>query len=297
MDRFRGLVFEGAVRHSPLAARSARYASAVQSRIDFDDAVDVPPDQLQLLERLFELADLDLSQYRMRPLLRRLPACLRALRTTSCERAAAAAAEDPHLLRAAMNALVVGVTSFFRDPIVFDNLQSHAIPAIVTAKPMRIWSVACSTGAELYSMAMMLDSLGLLDGATLLGTDCRTSAIESARRGFFADDSMGGLDDQSRRRWFVRQTGGWRVNARLSAAVKWATNDVLADRPTDDGWDVVLCRNLAIYLTHSSANTLWATLTDALVPGGFLVVGKAERPRPVSLRRVHSCIFRKQGLN
>src|SRR5207248_1961585 len=89
---------------------------------------------------------------------------------------------DPALVHVAIGTLVIGVTSFFRDAAVFKHLAEHVLPALPRANP-RIWSAGCSDGGELYSVAMLMAELGLLEGAVLLGSDCRPPAVACAREG------------------------------------------------------------------------------------------------------------------
>ncbi len=102
-------------------------------------------------------AGLDPAEYRREPLARRVPACLRALKAGSMEAARAAIEAQPDLLETAMGALVIGVTAFFRDADAFDTLKRMVIPAWqAQPAPRRVWSAGCSSGAELYSVAMLL---------------------------------------------------------------------------------------------------------------------------------------------
>jgi chemotaxis methyl-accepting protein methylase len=192
----------------------------------------------------------------------------------------------------ALDALLIGVSSFFRDPVVFDTIRTHVIPALrARLRPPRVWSVGCSSGAELYSVGILLASAGLLDGAELLGTDCRPDAVARARSGLFDHDAMSDLDGEVRQRFFERTHGGWRIDRSLRDRVTWSVADAtttLARGP----WDLVLCRNVVIYLRAVAGDALLQRIAGALAPGGFLVVGKAERPRVPSLTLVNRCTYR-----
>jgi chemotaxis protein methyltransferase CheR len=235
---------------------------------------------------------LDPARYRHRPLERRIGACLRALRVSS-EVAAWERVESDRAAQAiALNTLLIGVSSFFRDAAVFDVVRTTVVDALKRlGRPPRVWSVGCSTGAELYSVAMILEQEGLLDGAKLLGTDCRANAISSARKGVFELDHVANLDRATRDRYFERTHATWRIASSLRNHTRWQISDATRVRPLGM-WDLVLCRNLVIYLHEPAGRALLRGIASALAPGGFLVVGRAERPpENRGLRAVGTCIY------
>jgi chemotaxis methyl-accepting protein methylase len=140
---------------------------------------------------------------------------------------------------------------------------------------------------------MILAELGLLGRCDLLGTDCRPDAVERARDGLYDDAAVRAVPPDLRARHLVRDGRHWRVAPHLRDAVQWRTADVFA--PREPGlWDLVLCRNLAIYLQPQAASALWRHLEAAVRPGGVVALGKAERPG--GARRfipVGPCLYRR----
>src|SRR5690606_26201286 len=121
----------------------------------------------------------------------RIPACLRALRVTSQEAAERAVADDPAKLQIAVNALLIGTTSFFRDAATFGLLEDAIVPQLVTHSSLpRVWSVACSDGSELVSVALLFARHGAVSRCRFLGTDCRPTAIATAKRGLYSPESV-----------------------------------------------------------------------------------------------------------
>jgi chemotaxis protein methyltransferase CheR len=240
-------------------------------------------------------AGLDASLYRHQPLLRRLPACLRTLKVHSEEDARELLEDRPDLLPAAVGSLLIGVTEFFRDPAVFESVQAKVLPNLADRRtPLRVWSAGCSTGEELYSLAILLAEAGLLAGSFLLGSDCRAEAIEQARSALYGA-AANPLQPAIRRKYFKPAGTSWRVRRPLRRQVRWEVAD-LGEEIAQGPWDIILWRNLAIYLTPGRVETLWNRLTGALAPGGFLIVGKAERPPSgLGLAPVCRCVYRKSG--
>jgi chemotaxis methyl-accepting protein methylase len=246
---------------------------------------------------LFACAGLNADAYRAESLRRRLKACLRTVRATSILDARRQLARNPSLVPAAVNALVIGVSSFFRDAPVYDELAFNVLPSLFATarRPPRVWIVGCSEGQEPYSVAILLSELNLLDGCYLLGTDCRADAIHRARAGAYDAAALRTVPPQWLSKYFApHESGGrLRVAPALRTAVQWRTADVT--RVAEPGiWDLILCRNMAMYLRPEASGKLWELFERALRPGGYLVLGKAERP--ASGRRlspVGPCLFRR----
>jgi chemotaxis protein methyltransferase CheR len=253
------------------------------------------PAVIGLPAAVLERAGLSPAAYRQAPLARRVGACLRAVRASS-ESAAVARLADPALLARALSTMLIGVSGFFRDQPVFDALRQVVIPALgARPGPLRACSIGCSTGEELYSLAILLAEAGLLDRAHLTGIDCRRDAVDLAREGLF-DASIADVEEDIRSRYFVRERAGWRPLESLRSRMTWRVADATRDLPAGGPWDLVLCRNLVIYLQDDVSDRLFQQMGAALAPGGFLVVGKAERP-PASLgfKALARCVYRRHG--
>lgn len=235
---------------------------------------------------------LDAAAYRPQPLHRRLPACLRALKVYSPLAARELLERKPQLLAKVVNSLLIGVTEFFREPDVFDALPAQVLPALAGRnRRLRIWSAACSTGAELYSMAILLSEAGLLERSCLLGSDCRAEAIERAELGLYEAAMLKPVRSAIRDKYFEPAGQGWRPIAALRRQVHWKVADLLAG--VEDGpWDIILWRNSAIYLKPARAETVWRQLASVLAPQGVLIAGKADRPPlAAGLTRVARCTY------
>ncbi len=254
-------------------------------------AIDGSHEEIAFFREFFQQAGIPEKAYRRAPLLRRLPACLRALRTPDVISARELLRHNPAALAVVMNALLIGTTGFFRDPAVFSSLQDQVIPALCSrvAHPA-IWSAACSDGSELCSVAMLVAAQGALERSRFLGTDCRAAAIESARRGCYPADAAGAADPVLTDACFTMDGAMLRVRPAFAERMSWECGDVFRDGNPGQ-WDMILCRNLAIYLAPGSMAALWQRLEAALRPGGILVVGRAEKPPPSGLRRIAPCIY------
>jgi chemotaxis protein methyltransferase CheR len=243
------------------------------------------------------LAGLDAGAYRDQPLLRRVPACLRALKVRSQEDARHLLQTRPDLVPCAVSSLLIAVTEFFRDGPVFEALHTQILADLAElGEPLRVWSAGCSTGAELYSIAILLAKAGVLECSDLLGTDCRTDAIAQAVAASYDAAAMHSVAATTRLEYFEAAAAGtWRPIESLRRRVRWKVADLA--RQTEDGpWDIILWRNAAIYLNPALAARTFERLAGALAPGGLLIVGKAERPPArAGLQAAGPCIYRKRG--
>jgi chemotaxis methyl-accepting protein methylase len=264
------------------------------------------PDAESFLRWLLARAGLRFEDYKPETLARRLTACLRAVRAASPAHARTLVRRSPETCSAALDALLIGVTGFFRDDSVFDSLARRTLPNLLDrrsrdgrTRPLRVWSAGCSDGAELYTVAILLAESGALSAGRveLLGTDCRPDAVARAAAGAFDPQALRAVPARLVERYFEPDGPRYRVRPALRAATTWRLGNALAGRAPDPGvWDLVLCRNLAIYLQPDAASGLWASLAAALRPGGVLVLGKAERPLGLSeLAPEGPCAWRRAG--
>jgi chemotaxis methyl-accepting protein methylase len=294
--RFRHIVFKGSGRRGAvdLAPRPAPVEYVPPPL--HPRGPQLTPDEARFVNWLFAQGGLDARAYRPETLRRRLPACLRALRASSVADARLMLQDDPAAIADAVNTMVIGVTGFFRDTSVFDHLSNTVLPALPQRRGRpRVWSAGCSDGEELYSVAMLLAEMGLLPGGgDLLGTDCRPQAVARARAGRYDQRVLRDVPPPWREKYFEGDGGTMaRVRPKLRAAVQWRTGDLT--RLCEPGaWDLILCRNMTMYLRADVAARVWGALENALRPGGFLVLGKAERPLVARrLGVVAPCIYRR----
>ena len=291
-SKYRHVVFTGptgsAARIVNVAPEPHEIAAATHLRNQLSE------EEQAFIRSLFACAGLDAGAYRPESLRRRLHACLRAIRATSILEARWTLAQNPCLVSVAVNAMVIGVTSFFRDAGVYDQLAFSVLPSLFRGRqPARVWSVGCSDGQELYSVAILLAELNLLDGCYLLGTDCRLEAIQRAREGIYEPAALKSVPPTWMEKYFTPHGDRWRIASSLRTAVQWRTGDVT--RLQEPGvWDLICCRNMAMYLRPEASGKLWELFERALRPGGYLVMGKAERPTNARrLSPVGPCLFRR----
>ena len=208
-------------------------------------------------------------------------------------------------LRALLDAVSTNKTEFFREASHFDHLASVVVPQWLAAGadgPLRVWSAACSSGEEAYTLAMVLD--GCLEGSgdfKVLGTDISTRMLDKALAGTYDEAKVAGIPADLRRKYMRSVDPGqggpaWLVGDLLRARTSFGRLNLnLGALPFDHPLDVVFCRNVMIYFDPPTQEALVAKISGALKPGGWLYTGLSESLLTVKhrLKSVAPSVYRK----
>ena len=193
--------------------------------------------------------------------------------------------ENPQEVELLFKELLIGVTSFFRDEAPWEYLRKKAIPALLKtseARPaLRAWSAGCSTGEEAYSLAMVfkeaLEQVKPTKNFTLhiFATDLDRETIDKARQGFYPANIAADVSPDRLKRFFIQEDGGYRIVKEIREMVTFATQNVIMDPPFTK-LDILICRNLLIYLTPELQKKLLPLFHYSLNAGGVLFLGNSE---------------------
>ena len=180
--------------------------------------------------------------------------------------------------------LLIGVTSFFRDPLAWEQLREETLPALLASRPpgpLRAWVAGCSTGEEAYSLAMVfkevMDKLKPKPGFKLqiFATDLDRDAIDKARQGIFPENISADVTARQLTRFFTKDEHGYRVRPEIREMVIFSPHSLIMDPPFTK-LDFLSCRNLLIYLTLAMQQKLFPLFHYSLNPDGVLFLGSAE---------------------
>ncbi|HET8750363.1 MAG TPA: protein-glutamate O-methyltransferase CheR [Sphingomicrobium sp.] len=192
--------------------------------------------------------------------------------------------KEPNLSQMVVEALLNNETYFFRDRAPFDVLQRHALPELAqkraSSKRLRIWSAGCSTGQEVYSLSMLFaEESEKWRGWTIdiLGTDVSSSCIDRARCGSYSQfEVQRGLGINQMIKWFEECADGWRAIEELRRPVRFQVHNLLEAAPHPGGFDIVLCRNVLLYLNPDKKAVSFERLAGAMAEDGWLMLGAGE---------------------
>lgn len=193
--------------------------------------------------------------------------------------------ENPQELDLLFKELLIGVTSFFRDPSAWEYLAKEVIPAMLSnrqeGQAVRAWVPGCSTGEEAYSLAIMLKEAAYLSEPKsrftlqVFATDLNSDAIDAARQGFYPESITSSVSPERLKRFFVKEDHGYRVKKEIREMVIFASQNIIMDPPFTK-LDILSCRNLLIYLTPEVQKKLIPLFHYSLGLGGILFLGSAE---------------------
>jgi len=193
------------------------------------------------------------------------------------------------------NAITTNLTSFFREAHHFDFLRQQVIPEWrrehAADKRIRLWSSACSTGEEPYSIAITLrQAMADLRGwdARILATDLDTNVLSTAQQAIYKDERIEGLSHEDRKQWFLKgksgQGGMVRARDELRELITFRQLNLMHDWPFKGPFDAVFCRNVVIYFNQDTQRQLLDRIADHMTPGGYLFMGHSETLHNVSNR-------------
>jgi chemotaxis protein methyltransferase CheR len=192
--------------------------------------------------------------------------------------------KEPSLSQKVVEALLNNETYFFRDRAPFDVLQRQALIELAQrrqdSKRLRIWSAGCSTGQEVYSLAMLFaEQSDQWRGWTIdiLGTDVSTSCIDRARAGSYSQfEVQRGLGINQMIKWFEEANDGWRAVEALRKPIRFQVHNILEAAPHPGNFDIVLCRNVLLYLSPEKKTLAFERIAGAMAEDGWLMLGAGE---------------------
>ncbi len=227
----------------------------------------------------------DFSQYKLSTVQRRIERRMAVQQVDSIEEYLKYLQRTPLEVHALFRDLLIGVTSFFRDPDAFKAVERHAVQTLVAEKPpgsaIRVWAPGCSTGEEAYSLGILveeaLQSLKKSHEVQLFATDIDSQAIATARTGVYPAGIAADLTPQRLARHFTKEPGGgaYRIHKGIRDILVFSEQDVIRDPPFSK-LDLISCRNLLIYMGAELQKKLLPLFHYALNPGGFLFLGTSE---------------------
>lgn len=197
----------------------------------------------------------------------------------------------------ALESITTNETYFFREPGHFDYLKSTILPELKSEKNIRIWSAACSSGEEIYSIAMLLADQRISPWE-LLGSDINQSMLEKARRAIYLDQRTENIPDHLRRRYCRKGVGPYlgslRIDPDLRSRIKLQCIELHKSLPDIGMFDVVFLRNVMIYFDDHVRSGVIERIVAHIKPGGYLFVGHSESLRGLQfpVQQVHPAIYR-----
>ena len=248
-------------------------------QVDADDQQSIR----QIFNQLRTRTGRDFSRYKRSTILRRIARRMQLRNVEEIDEYLEVLQQHPDEVTTLADDMLITVTNFFRDPLVFERLEKHIIPELLKHKTaeddFRVWSVGCATGEEPYSLAMLLiEATAHLDSPPRLhvfASDMHEQSLVKARSGIYTSDIQSEVNPQRLKRFFHQENGGFRICNEVRELVVFVPHNLLGDPPFSK-LDLITCRNVMIYLQRDVQRDVIDLFHYSLLPDGGLVLGTSE---------------------
>jgi chemotaxis methyl-accepting protein methylase len=200
--------------------------------------------------------------------------------------------QQMELLAELQSKFTVSETHFYRVAPQIEALRMVVLPELIARgnqqRQLRFWSAGCSSGEEVYTLLMLIEEIGGVEGwdVRVLGTDINLPVLDLARTGIYGHWSFRDTPLAAIERFFRASGGKYRVRKDLRSRAVFEIHNLLEPYPTEQSFDLILCRNVTIYFSAQTAQSVYEKLAAQLLPGGWLILGPSDPPmQPVTLER------------
>lgn len=228
--------------------------------------------------RIDSLVGINLDFYKEAQMKRRISSLMNRNKYRDFDEYFSALEKDDGLLKEFINYLTINVSEFYRNPSQWKELENSIIPELQkhNSAKLRVWSSACSTGEEPYSLVMLLSKFYNLRDIEILATDIDMGAIDKAKAGIYTEKALENLPKEFKTKFFKEEGGLFKISDEIKSRVKFEKIDLLKDRfPAN--MDLITCRNVMIYFTDDAKENLYEKFNKALKDEGIFFVGSTEQ--------------------
>ncbi len=228
---------------------------------------------------ILKLTTIDLNQYKERQMKRRIESLMARHGYQDFEPYSKALKDDKDLLNEFINFITINVSEFYRNPSLWDTLDKKIIPELIDrfGKNLKIWSAACSTGDEPYTLAMVMMNHVPDANIKIIATDIDNTVLSKAKAGLYMENSLKGLPKEYKDKYFEKiDDRTYAISDKVKKCVEFKQADLLKDR-YPDSCDLIVCRNVMIYFTEEAKAVIYKKFNDSLKKDAFLFVGNTEQ--------------------
>ncbi|MEC2077469.1 protein-glutamate O-methyltransferase CheR [Metabacillus fastidiosus] len=237
----------------------------------------VDQDYEQFIRNIKAKTGIDLSQYKEAQMKRRLTSLYEKRGFKNFNGFYQGLLSEKELFYEFLDRMTINVSEFYRNYKRWQVLEEKIIPKLLEKnKKLKIWSAACSTGEEPYTLAMILSKFLPLSGVQILATDIDENVIARAKLGLYPERSLQEVPKEIKAKYFVKEGTNYKLDNEIIKAVRFKKQNLLAD-PFEDNFDLIVCRNVLIYFTEEAKELLYVKFSKALKDGGVFFVGSTEQ--------------------
>lgn len=219
---------------------------------------------------------INLSAYKSNQLHRRILSLMSRVGVNTVDEYIALLKKDESQRQKFLDFITINVTEFFRNPEIFSELKNKIESQLLPKeKNLKIWSAACSIGAEPYSIAMILENLKQKGRHSILATDIDQNILERAKKGEYVSSEIKNVNKEYLQKYFTQIKDKYIIDPKIKSMVTFKRHDLILDN-YDKGFDLIVCRNVVIYFNQDVKNEIYRKFSASLKPGGLLFVGATE---------------------
>ncbi|MBR5337702.1 MAG: protein-glutamate O-methyltransferase CheR [Lachnospiraceae bacterium] len=243
------------------------------------------------------LTKIDLNAYKEKQMRRRIDSFLSRHKVVDYDGLISACKTDEVLFREFVNFLTINVSEFYRNTDQWEIMDKTVIPKLINrfGKNLKIWSAACSTGDEPYSLVMAFSKFIPLNQIKVIATDIDDQVIAKAKTGLYSAKSIAGVPEEFKKKYFTQIGDSFQISPDIKKCVEFKEANLLKDA-YEQNCHLILCRNVVIYFTEETKDMIYKKFYDSLVDGGFLFIGSTEQIinyRTMGYTRFESFFFQK----
>ena len=248
-------------------------------------------------KEVYKLTQIDLNYYKEKQMRRRIDTLAHKNGADSYEAYVKLISTDKVKFKQFVNFITINVSEFYRNPDQWRFMDKEVIPEILTRNKgqIKIWSAACSTGDEPYSLAMAFSKHVPLSNIRILATDIDDQVISSAKTGLYSAKSVENVPSDLKRKYFTQVGDSYKIADEIKRCVTFKEHNLLKDVYPKD-YDLILCRNVVIYFTDEAKDMIYKNFYNSLKPQGILFIGSTEQIttyRELGFERLSSFYFQK----
>ncbi len=227
---------------------------------------------------IYGLTNINLSLYKERQMKRRIESLMKRKGYHNFQDYYHAMKQNQELLRGFVSYLTINVSEFYRNPKQWEVFENIMIPILKKqfGSSINIWSAACSTGDEPYTIAMLLAKHYPMNQIKILATDIDDDVLHFAKEGFYLNRSLEGLPKELLDKHFIKKDNGYQIKDDIKACVEFKKHNLLEDL-YPMGMHMIVCRNVVIYFTDEAKEGVYRNFYKSLQPRGFLFIGSTEQ--------------------
>lgn len=229
-------------------------------------------------KEVFALTKIDLNAYKEKQMKRRIDTLIAKHKVTGYDKFVAKLRDDKVVFDDFVNYLTINVSEFYRNPEQWRLMDKEIIPELIGrfGKNLKIWSAACSTGDEPYSLVMAFSKHLPLNQINIIATDIDKQVIEKAKTGLYNEKSIASVPDEFKKKYFTKVGPSYQISNDIKSRVQFKQHNLLKDS-YPDRCDLIVCRNVLIYFTEEAKDEVFRKFNTALKPEGILFIGSTEQ--------------------